>query len=311
MKKLEINKIWSEKYRPDTIDKCILPDRIKHIFTTYKEKDNIPNMILSGSSGCGKTTIARALCKELNVECLEINGSDENGIDVLRTKITDYVSAYSLNNQKQYKVILLDEADGLTTQMQDGLRNFIEKYSDYCRFIFTCNNFHKLTSAIKSRTVHIPFDFTNEEKNKLIFEMSKRISNILNNENRKTDMTIIGRVVLETFPDFRNAINTLENIDSNDYKEFKKTIDSNSFKDLIEIMKSKDFPKMVSWVEENCKSNEEMLFTKIYDSVSDIFQGTKKCQAILDLADYQQKFYFAKDKRITLCACIVKLSTLI
>ena len=308
---MEINKIWSEKYRPQTIDDCILPDRIKNIFKSYKEKDNIPSMILSGSSGCGKTTIARALCKELNVECMEINGSDENGIDVLRTKITDYVSSYSLVNEKPYKVILLDEADGLTPQMQDGLRNFIEKYSDYCRFIFTCNNFYKLTDAIKSRTVHIPFDFTNEEKNKLLFDMSKRISTILSNEKRNTDITVIGRVVLETFPDFRNAINTLENIDGNDYKEFKKSIDANGFKDLIEIMKNKDFTKMVTWVEENCKSNEDILFSKIYDNISTIIQGPKKCQAILDLADYQQKFYFAKDKRITLCACIVKLSTLI
>ena len=127
VRQMEINKIWSEKYRPQTIDDCILPDRIKNIFKSYKEKDNIPSMILSGSSGCGKTTIARALCKELNVECMEINGSDENGIDVLRTKITDYVSSYSLVNEKPYKVILLDEADGLTPQMQDGLRNFIEK----------------------------------------------------------------------------------------------------------------------------------------------------------------------------------------
>lgn len=306
-----INKIWSEKYRPQTIDSCILPARIKDIFLTYKEKDNIPNMILSGSSGCGKTTIARALCNELNVECMEINGSDENGIDVLRTKITDYVSAYSLHNEKTYKVIILDEADGLTTQMQDGLRNFIEKYSDYCRFIFTCNNFYKLTDAIKSRTVHIPFDFSNEEKNKMIFEMSKRISHILTTENRNADMSIIGRVVLDTFPDFRNAINTLENIDSNNYKELKRSIDSNSFNELIKFIKDKDFTKMVNWVEENCKINEEMLITKLYDNISAIIQGPKKCQAILDLADYQYKLYFAKDKRITLCACLVKISTLV
>lgn len=308
---MEINKIWSEKYRPQTIDECILPQRIKKIFSAYKEKDIIPNMILSGSPGCGKTTIARAMCKELHVECMEINGSDENGIDVLRTKITDYVSSYSLHNEKPYKVILLDEADGLTPQMQDGLRNFIEKYSDYCRFIFTCNNFYKLTDAIKSRTVHIPFEFSTDEKNKMIFEMSKRISNILSNEKRTPDMTIVGRVVLETFPDFRNAINTLENIDSNDYKELKKSIDNNNFNELIDIMKNKDFVRIVSWVEENCKSNEDVLFTKIYDNISDIIQGSKKCQAILDLADYQQKFYFAKDKRITICACILKLSTLI
>lgn len=306
-----INKIWSEKYRPQTIDSCILPTRIKDIFLAYKEKDNIPNMILSGSSGCGKTTIARALCNELKVECMEINGSDENGIDVLRTKITDYVSAYSLHNEKPYKVIILDEADGLTTQMQDGLRNFIEKYSDYCRFIFTCNNFHKLTDAIKSRTVHIPFDFSNEEKNKMIFEMSKRISYILTEEKRNADMSIIGRVVLDTFPDFRNAINTLENIDSNNYKELKRSIDSNSFNELITFIKDKDFTKMVNWVEENCKINEEMLITKLYDNISSILQGTKKCQAVLDLADYQHKLYFAKDKRITLCACLIKISTLV
>ncbi len=306
-----LNKIWTEKYRPQTIEECILPDRIKNIFLSYKEKNIIPNLILSGSSGLGKTTVARALCHELQVEYLEINGSDENGIDVLRNKISDFISAYSLNNVQPYKVIILDESDGLTQQMQDGLRNFIEKHSSYCRFIFTCNNFNKLTDAIKSRTIHIPFDFTSDEKNTLVYLMTKRIYGIMESENKKTDIKLIGRIVLDTFPDFRNAINLLEGIDNKDIIEIRNSINNDSFNKLVEIMKSKDFAKMTEWVENNCKNNgDDSLFSQIYDNVVQLFEGTKKCQAILDLCDYQYKFYFAKDKRITLLACILKLSTL-
>lgn len=307
-----MNKIWSEKYRPQTINECILPDRIKNIFLSYLTKDTIPNMILSGSSGLGKTTIARALCKDLNVEYMEINGSDENGIDVLRNKISDFISAYSLCNEKPYKVVILDESDGLTQQMQDGLRNFIEKHSSYCRFIFTCNNFNKLTDAIKSRTIHIPFDFSLDEKNVLIYNMTKRIYNIMKNENRQPDLKTIGRIVLNTFPDFRNAINIMEGIEEENIIGYKNSTDGSTYRKLIEIMKEKDFNKMVEWVEENYRyNNDDALFTEIYNNISDVFEGTKKCQAILDLCDYQHKFYFAKDKRITLLACVLKLSTLL
>lgn len=305
-----INKIWSEKYRPQNIEDCILPNRIKNIFLSYKEKGSIPNLILSGSSGLGKTTIARALCHELNIEYLEINGSDENGIDVLRNKITNFISSYSIDNKFPYKIVILDESDGLTQQMQDGLRNFIEKHSSYCRFIFTCNNFNKLTDAIKSRTIHIPFDFNNDEKNTLVYSMTKRIHNIMETENRKTDIKIIGKVVLETFPDFRNAINILEGIDSDDI--INMHTDENNFDELIKIMKQKDFNKMSEWVESNYKNNnDDYLFTEIYENLSELFEGTKKCQAILDLCDYQYKFYFANDKRITLLACLLKLSMLV
>ena len=306
------NKIWTEKYRPQTINDCILPDRIKNIFLSYKEKNIIPNLILSGSSGLGKTTVARALCNELHVEWIEINGSDENGIDVLRNKISDFISAYSLNNTQPYKVIILDESDGLTQQMQDGLRNFIEKHSSYCRFIFTCNNFNKLTDAIKSRTIHIPFDFSKDEKNSLIYLMSKRIKTIMDSEGKDIDMNTIGNVVLSTFPDFRNAINILEGVGTNDIMNIRHSINDNIFNNLIDIMKTKDFNKMVEWVEENCKNNnDDSLFTEFYNNISNIIEGPKKCQAILDLCDYQYKYHFAKDKRITILACILKISVLL
>ena len=306
-----VNKIWSEKYRPQNINDCILPERIKNIFLSYKDKNIIPNLILSGSSGVGKTTIARALCNELQVEFIEINGSDENGIDVLRNKITDFISAYSLSNSQPYKVVILDESDGLTQQMQDGLRNFIEKHSSYCRFIFTCNNFNKLTDAIKSRTIHIPFDFTKEEKNTLLYLMTKRIQGMLQNENKEADIKLIGQVVLDTFPDFRNAINVLDGIESKDIIELRNTISNTNFSQLVEIMKAKDFTKMTEWVEENCKINSgDVLFSEIYNRINEIFVGPKKCQAIMDLCDYQHKYYFAKDKRITILACVLKLSSL-
>lgn len=308
--KMLINKIWSEKYRPQTIEECILPSRIKNIFLSYKDKDIIPNLLLSGSSGVGKTTIARALCNELQVEYMEINGSDENGIDILRNKISEFISSYSLNNVKPYKIVILDESDGLTQQMQDGLRNFIEKHSSYCRFIFTCNNFNKLTDAIKSRTVHIPFDFNANEKNELIYLMSKRIYDIMKGEGRDPDLKLIGKIVLDTFPDFRNAINILDGIDSKDIIEIKNSINNNPFRNLIGMMKEKNFKEISEWVEQNCKNNSDYIFSELYDHIRNEVEGTKKCQAILDLCDYQYKHYFAKDKRITLLACLLKLSTL-
>ena len=300
--------LYVEKYRPHKIEECILPDRLKKVFQDYVTKGDIPNLMLTGSAGVGKTTVAKAMCDEIGCNYLFINSSDERGIDVLRTKIKGYASTVSLTGGR--KVIILDEADYLTPEAQAGLRGAIEEFSENCSFIFTCNFKARLIDALHSRCSVIDFSLKGDEKSKMAMQMFKRLTTILATEDINYDKDVLAKIVQRYFPDYRRTLNELQrystsgNIDAGVLGQ----IDSvRKLDDLIKALKDKDFGTMRKWVTANSDIDMTRIFRIVYDGLYDYLKPESIPAAVIVLAKYQYQAAFVADQELNLVACLTEI----
>ena len=300
--------LYVEKYRPHKIEDCILPDRLKKVFQEYVTEGNIPNLMLTGTAGCGKTTVAKAMCEEIGCNFLFINSSDERGIDMLRTKIKGYASTVSLTGGR--KVIILDEADYLTPEAQAGLRGAIEEFSDNCSFIFTCNFKARLIDALHSRCSVVDFTLKADEKLVMASQMFRRLTNILNEEGIGYDKQVLGKIVQRYFPDYRRTLNELQrystsgNIDAGVLSQVESV---RKLDDLIKALKDKDFSVMRKWVVNNSDIDQSRIFRSIYDNLCTYLKPESVPMAVVTLAKYQYQAAFVADPEINLVACLTEI----
>ena len=299
--------LWTEKYRPQSIEDCILPERLKKPFQEYVNQNNIPNLILSGGPGVGKTTVAKAMCNEIGCDFMVINGSDESGIDIFRTKIKNYASSMYLAGGR--KVIIIDEADYLNpNSTQPALRNAIEEFAGNCSFIFTCNYKNRIIEPLHSRCAVIDFALKNGEKAKMASAFFKRVQSILQSESVEFDDAVIAELVKKHFPDFRRILNELQR-----YSQFGK-IDTGilsqiadvSITEIVKNIKEKDFGSIRKWVASN-EIDSNTLYRKLYDALYDTMKPQSIPQAVIILADYQYKSAFCADQEINTVACLTEL----
>lgn len=299
--------LWVEKYRPRTIEECILPDSIKGTFKEFLSKGEVPNLLLCGTAGTGKTTVARALCEELDADYIVINGSDEGRqIDTLRTKIKSFASAISFGGGT--KVVIIDEADYLNREsVQPALRAFIENFSDNCRFIFTCNYKNKIISPLHSRTTVIDFSSHTGDKQALCASFMKRMQVILKSEGIEYKDKVLAELLIKYYPDYRRVINELQrysasgSIDEGILENFSEV----NSKELIVALKEKDWKKMRKWVANNVDTDPQGIFRFIYDTLLPVVKTVP--QLVLLIADYQYKAAFVADQEINITACLTEI----
>jgi DNA polymerase III delta prime subunit len=298
--------LWVEKYRPRKLEDCILPADQKTIFQEMVAKGEIQNMLLCGGAGMGKTTVARALCEELETDYIIINGSEESGIDVLRTKIKQFASTVSFSGKP--KVVILDEADYLNpNSTQPALRAFIEEFSANCRFILTCNFKNRIIPPLHSRTAVIEFKLPKAEKPKIASAFFKRVTEIMSIEKIEADGKVIAKVIEKHFPDYRRVLNELQRYAASgriDEGIFVSLNESN-MQELISSLKAGDWKKMRTWVVNNLDNDPGTIFRKLYDTLTDHVQQVP--QLVLLLADYQYKSAFCADQEINLVACLTEI----
>lgn len=298
--------LWVEEHRPKKTSDCILPKQLKEYFSSLVEKGEIQNMLFSGSAGTGKTTVARALCEELNCDYILINGSEESGIDVLRNKIRQFAATVSFTGG--VKVVILDEADYLNpNSTQPALRGFIEEFANNCRFIFTCNYKNRIIPALHSRCAVIDFKIPSDEKPKLASEMFKRLQTILNQEQIKFDPKVLAKVVSKYFPDYRRTINELQRYSLCGFIDegILVNISDSNMSELVESLKAKDWKTMRAWVVNNLDNEPQTLFRKIYDTLVPLTNQVP--QLVLTIADYQYKASFVSDQEINFVACLTEI----
>ena len=303
------NTLWVEKYRPTKIEDCILPDEIKTTFQSIVDSGEIPNLLLTGSPGIGKTTVAKALCNQLDCDWLMINGSDEGRmIDTLRTTVVNYASTVSLSGGK--KVIVIDEADYMNKDsVQPALRGVIEEFSKNCRFIFTCNFKNRIIPALHSRCSVVDFVISKNDKPALGMEMLENVKRILNEEGVKYEESVLVQLILKYFPDFRRVINELQKYSLNgviDEDILKQSSDEN-FNELFVALKEKDFSTMRKWVAQNIDNDHVRLYRQIYDTLNNRFEKKSIPQAVLTIADYSYKSAFVADQEVNMVACLTEI----
>jgi DNA polymerase III delta prime subunit len=300
--------LWVEKYRPHTVADCILPDRIKKVFQEYVDKKNIPNLMLTGSAGVGKTTVAMAMCDQIGLNHMFINSSEERGIDVLRTKIKGYASTISLTGGR--KVIILDEADYLTPEAQAGLRGAIEEFSDNCSFIFTCNFKSRLIDALHSRCSVIDFSLKSEEKPRMAAQLFSKLSIILNKEGVEYDKQVLIKLIEKYFPDYRRTLNELQRYSASgsiDASTLAQVSDVRKIAELVGFLKEGNFTEMRKWVVANSDIEPARIYRKIYDSLYDYFKPQSIPQAVVIISKYQYQSAFVADQEINLVACLTEI----
>ena len=300
--------LFVEKYRPHKIEDCILPDRLKNVFQEYVTQGDIPNLMLTGSAGVGKTTVAKAMCEQLGLNHLFINSSDERGIDTLRTKIKGYASTVSLTGGR--KVIILDEADYLTPEAQAGLRGAIEEFSDNCSFIFTCNFKARLIDALHSRCAVVDFTLKGDEKVKMATQMFKRLVSILTQEGIEYDKQVLAKIVERYFPDYRRTLNELQRYSSSgriDAGVLSQVESVRKLEDLVKYLKDKDFTAMRKWVVNNSDIDPSRIFRNIYDGLSEFLKPESVPYAVVTIAKYQYQAAFVADQELNLVACLTEI----
>ena len=302
--------LWVEKYRPKTIEDCILPENIKKTFTDFLTKGEVPNLLLAGPAGCGKTTVAKALCNQLGVDVYVINGSDEGRfLDTVRNTAKNFASTVSLSSTARHKVIIIDEADNTTNDVQLLLRAFTEEFSGNCRFIFTCNYKNKIIEPLHSRCAVIEFSSNSKSKPQLAAEFFKRIRQILETEGVEFDNKVLVELINKHFPDWRRVLNELQRysvggkIDSGILATFSDV----SIKSLLENLKAKNFTEVRKWVASNLDNDSDIILRRIYDSMYDCLVASSIPAAVLIIAKYQYQIAFVADQEINLLAALTEI----
>ena len=302
--------LWVEKYRPKTIEDCILPENIKKTFKDFLNKGEVPNLLLSGPAGCGKTTVAKALCNELGVDVYVINGSDEGRfLDTVRNNAKNFASTVSLSSDSKHKVIIIDEADNTTPDVQLLLRASIEEFSGNCRFIFTCNYKNKIIEPLHSRCAVVEFSIKGKEKQEVAAEFFRRLNGILDTERIQSDKKVLVELINKHFPDCRRVLNECQRysvggkIDSGILAHFSDV----KVNDLIKNLKEKDFKEVRKWCVNNLDNDPSVLLRRIYDSLSDSLVPSSIPAAVLILAKYQYQIAFVADQEINLLACLTEI----
>ena len=302
--------IWVEKYRPTTIDECILPKGIKKTFQDFVERGEIPNMLLSGPPGIGKTTVAKALCHQLGADFYVINGSDEGRfLDTVRNSAKNFASTVSLTSDSKHKVIIIDEADNTTSDVQLLLRASIEEFSRNCRFIFTCNYKNKIIEPLHSRCSVVDFSINKRDKPTIAAEFFSRLNFILEQEKVETDKKVLAELINKHFPDWRRVLNECQRyavsgkIDSGILAAFSDV----AVNDLIKNLKTKNFGEVRKWVVTNMDNDTSVLLRRIYDSLYDSLVNSSIPAAVLIIAKYQFQIAFVADQEINLLAALTEI----
>ena len=302
------NFLWVEEYRPKDVGSCILPKNLKETFTEFVESDTIPNLILSGGPGVGKTTIAKAMLEQIGATYMMINGSEESGIDVLRTKIKNFASTVSLEGGRKY--LILDEADYLNPQStQPALRGFMEEFHKNCGFILTCNYKNRLIEPLHSRCSVVEFSIPKSEKQNLSSEFMKRLISILDTEEIKYDKRVVAEVIKTHFPDWRRTLNELQRY------SMSGTIDAGilvnlsdvNIEELMHCMKNKEFTNVRKWVVDNLDNDSVHLLRSVYDNLYEYVDGSTIPHCVVVLGEYQYKSAFVADQEINIMACLTEI----
>ena len=299
--------LWVEKYRPKTIEECILPDALKKTFQDFVNQKKIPNLLMAGTAGVGKTTVARALCEEIGCDYIIINGSDESGIDVLRNKIKNYASSMSLSGGR--KVVILDEADYLNpNSTQPALRGAIEEFASNCSFIFTCNYKNRIIDPIHSRCTVIDFK-ANGSKAKMAGQFFKRVENILQTEGITYEKEVVASVITKHFPDNRRILNELQRYAAGGTidKGILASVSEIRMTEIVTALKDKDFASCRKWVTNNLDNDPTRIFRNIYDGLYGVLEANSVPQMVVILAKYQYQAAFVADHEINLIACLTEI----
>ncbi len=298
--------LWCEKYRPKTIAETILPDSLKQVFQKIADGGELPNMLFTGTAGLGKTTVAKALCNELQLDYILINGSEEGNIDTLRTKIKQFASSVSL--QGGYKVVILDEADYLNPQStQPALRGFIEEFANNCRFLLTCNFKNRIIEPLHSRCGVYEFNTSKKDLQPLAAQMLKRSQFILEEEGISYDQMAVVDLIMKHAPDWRRILNELQRHSMVGVVNSRSSDSTQSYDSLFTYLKTKDFKKMRSWVVNNIDTDASAIFRGIYDRMYDKLKPQSVPQLVLILADYQYKNAFVADHELNVVACMTEI----
>tara|TARA_B100001094_G_scaffold32537_1_gene26995 strand:- start:117 stop:1064 length:948 start_codon:yes stop_codon:yes gene_type:complete len=303
--------IWVEKYRPKTIDECILPESTKKTFKEFLKKGEIPNLLLSGPPGVGKTTVAKALCAELGVDCYVINGSDEGRfLDTVRNQAKNFASTVSLQGMDaKHKVIIIDEADNTTHDVQLLLRANIEAFYKNCRFIFTCNFKNRIIEPLHSRCAVVEFGIKGKDRQGIAAQFFKRLQQILVTEGVEYDNKVLVELINKHFPDWRRVLNecqrhsTSGRIDSSILASFSEV----NINDLIKNLKGKNFKEVRKWAVNNLDNDPSVLLRRIYDALFESLEGPSIAAAVLIIAKYQYQIAFVADQEINLLACLIEI----
>ena len=300
--------LWVEQYRPKDIESCVLPKTLKDTLTDFVNEGKLPNLIFFGPPGVGKTTAAKALIEKINATYIMINGSEESGIDVLRTKIKNFASTVSLHGGRKY--VILDEADYLNPQStQPALRGFIEEFHKNCGFIFTCNYKNRLIPPLHSRCSVIDFSIPNSEKQKLASEFFKRVIAILQDQNIEYDKRVVAEVINKYFPDWRRVLNELQRYSVSGAIDAGILVDiaEVNIKELMHSMKNKEFTNVRKWAVDNLDNDPVRLFRRIYDNLYDYVDSNSIPHVVVVLGEYQYKAAFVADQEINLMACLTEI----
>ena len=300
--------LWVEKYRPNTLSDCILPDELKNTFQEFVNQQNIPNLLLSGSAGVGKTTVAKAMLEELGADYIVVNGSLHGNIDTLRTEIMNFATTVSFSEGRKY--VILDEADYLNPQStQPALRNFMEEYSKNCGFILTCNFKNRIIEPLQSRCSVIDFLFPKKLAPSLAGSFFTRVKTILDEEQVKYDEKVLAEIIQRHFPDWRRVLNELQRYSVSGIIDIGILSNSsqNAFKSLIALLKGKQFSDMRKWVAQNIDSDPTSIMRQLYDSSSEVIKANSIPQLVLLIGEYQYKSAFVADQEVNLVAFLTQV----
>tara|TARA_R100001510_G_C7626650_1_gene186390 strand:+ start:48 stop:983 length:936 start_codon:yes stop_codon:yes gene_type:complete len=300
--------LWVEKHRPTKVDDCILPTNLKQTFQEFVKDNQIPNLILSGGAGVGKTTIAKAMIDEIGATSMMINGSEESGIDVLRTKIKNFASTSSLEGGRKY--LILDESDYLNPQStQPALRGFMEEFHKNCGFILTCNYKNRLIEPLHSRCSGVDFRIPKGEINKLCTQFFKRVKSILDKEGVKYDDKVILELITKYFPDWRRTLNELQKYSASGQIDSGILVNLSevNINELMEALKKNEFTTVRKWIVNNLDNDPSRMFRVIYDSLYDYLDGSTIPHAVIIIGDYSYKSAFVADQEINMLACMTEL----
>ena len=302
--------LWVEKYRPKTIEDCILPESIKNVFSGFLYQREIPNLLLTGSAGVGKTTIARALSEELGASHIVINGSDEGRfLDTVRNRIRTFASTVSLTSTSTHKVVIIDEADNTTNDVQLSLRAAVEEFHSNCRFIFTCNFINKIIEPLHSRCTVVDFRVKNGQSVQLQGQFFDRLRWILKNENVKFEDKVLAKLIKRYYPDWRRTINECQRYSANGSIDSSILVDvaDVNLDSLLSALAKKEFTTVKNWVVQHMDNDPSMVMRKVYDNLYNVLKPSSVPEAVLIIAKYMKDITLVPDQEINMLACLTEI----